>query len=428
MVSFLNIANKLGAFPFAASVDEETNEIRFISDYFSFCIKLFIWLSTGIIPFSFNFLMPLSLLGKVDLDYMKLHTGFSTLDVATFTSLCIVSSMSTIAFIITLHKVKVDVLRILSKLNQLQCSKGFGLKSKAKVISLVKQYIFATVLISLIMWFSGYGVYDAWIPDDKKDPIWEYAYSISYAVVSTGAFFTPLTFTFGCLMYYIVSLLTECFGILAADFKQCCSRKGTKCHQEFIQKQQNELFTMVWNPEESLSNAKQKPTKEALFEKSITCGLEYCKLAHNINQVLSPLIFIHVAYGCLSTTTTFYGKVNIFFYSLSFHRVMFSVAFALMCCIMFKVLFGFYSQSQDLENERQAAAMDMKEYYVQHFKILDQNPGLIKRYELLLEKLTKPNVISPYNFFGVNHSSFMEAMAVAATYLIVLMQFKAAEA
>ena len=55
------------------------------------------------------------------------------------------------------------------------------------------------------------------------------------------------------------------------------------------------------------------------------------------------------------------------------------------------------------------------------------DPSELHTTDFVQMELQKGKVISPYAFFGVNHSGFLGAMSTIITYVIVLMQFKASE-
>lgn len=80
---------------------------------------------------------------------------------------------------------------------------------------------------------------------------------------------------------------------------------------------------------------------------------------------------------------------------------------------------------QMLENERHECKVILEDVLRDRD---DEVQGKMKRdFDLLLSRLSQSNPISPYSFFGVNHSSLLQALATAFTYLIVLMQFKVSE-
>ena len=153
------------------------------------------------------------------------------------------------------------------------------------------------------------------------------------------------------------------------------------------------------------------------------------ELKQELNRIIAPLVFIHFAYCLCSSVSSFYGETVIFFGQSSrlkyftagsFHSHKFSVL---------NLLYLACSVGQDLEDNLDKAKEALENHARFSLGGLPRDESTRLDWQIMASRLTNNNGsgISPFNFFRVNRSCFLQALGTAFTYLIVLMQFKVSE-
>ena len=143
-----------------------------------------------------------------------------------------------------------------------------------------------------------------------------------------------------------------------------------------------------------------------------------------LSETLNPLSMIYSIYCFSIATLTFYGWTSIFFFVINPYRALISTAFGLSGCIILKLVFDFYHQSQLIIDKRFQLKEALTDLY---YRQKQENGERMDKVKPLLKRLDQNCLNAPYNFYDISHSSFVQAIVGAVTYLIVLTQFKVSE-
>ena len=145
-----------------------------------------------------------------------------------------------------------------------------------------------------------------------------------------------------------------------------------------------------------------------------------------LSRVLASLILLHSTL-CLSLTcAAAFNITGLIFSAWSDVRISYTAMSLSLMIQFFLSMFHIYSQGQTLEDK-----IGRIRNYLQHLAEvhgMDFKQSEVFQLQGVLDKTRGDDVkIRPYSCFAVNYSSFLSAIGVIITYLIVLMQFKVSE-
>ena len=174
-------------------------------------------------------------------------------------------------------------------------------------------------------------------------------------------------------------------------------------------------------PEKDSERAKVEEGISDLFFKAD----RLIQTAETANLTLQSLVLYLCSYYLVTTTLFGYACLTVLISGLNAVKLSLAVSNGLFFALY---LFSFYSlcdESQKLIDCEARTAKAIQEAIYKHNKTWSQE--MQEQANFIKEKYANPPLFSPYSLFTLNRSGFLSTIALAFTYLIVLLQFKTAE-
>ena len=172
----------------------------------------------------------------------------------------------------------------------------------------------------------------------------------------------------------------------------------------------------------STSNINAK--KDEFGTKWANTGCSIIELQKRSNKVYGGILFLFSAHYLVAITMYSYGAFLIFFNDLAMNKLAIS-AFYITCSAYYAYnLYILCSSGQTLIDAQEEARETLEEAFYENR--WDWNVQTRDKICLLMTKMGKDKPMTPLGFYSLTKQGFLSTMALVFTYLIVLLQFKAA--
>ncbi len=152
-------------------------------------------------------------------------------------------------------------------------------------------------------------------------------------------------------------------------------------------------------------------------------GLDVCDMAKDLNEKLSMyyiyLFFNFMAAGLMYT----YGSLDIIFTSPETLSMMLSAAFMCYALVWVYFMYIISESGNDLKIAKENVLHALDNHFVE---ASDKDAQMTIYYKDLLAKRLDKMIISPYNYFEIGNNSLLGVFTTLITYLIIILQFRAA--
>ena len=185
----------------------------------------------------------------------------------------------------------------------------------------------------------------------------------------------------------------------------------------------NAMFSIDGSIQEEEEKEEEKETET--LDSSIERGHVLMTLQKEVNDLLAFVILSLSAFCVVGGIASAYGCLSLLFGRLTPYRIAMAVFFLILLLKLLSEYHALCNAGQKLKDEMEETKESFKKARKENAQTLTEETKV--DIENLLDSLSKPDPISPYSYFSVNHACFMAAEVTTLTYLIVLLQFKGAE-
>ncbi len=161
------------------------------------------------------------------------------------------------------------------------------------------------------------------------------------------------------------------------------------------------------------------------FKTHLKFGGDLCILAEEANVTMAPFNLLSYVYFFVGGVMYFYGAFDIVFSTdkIKEQAALLSVTYATFAVAWFYGFAMTANMGDDVYDQRDAVVRTL-DMIVLECQEGDLNDNLVYGLNGLIRQLNNIK-IAPYNYFEVRNSTFIAMMATVATYLIIVLQFRA---
>ncbi len=165
----------------------------------------------------------------------------------------------------------------------------------------------------------------------------------------------------------------------------------------------------------------QKVLKEHIMLGRATCGL-----VKKANDVMSPLIMLFYVYFLFGGILYMYGACDILFSEgkIKFQALIISCVFVIFGLIWFYAIALYSHGGQSLLDRIEEARDSFNNMFLDHYED-DMSITLRNGWKCVTDQLAS-TCLSPYGYFQVRNSGLLAMTTTVLTYLIIVLQFRAA--
>ncbi len=386
--------NYIGGYPFKIDLDHP--DVAILSKWE--IPKVLILILIQFSPYLCTYFMLEKQTGTGDINYFFKSTGIDSLDMNIYNVNSILSAVATLAtFIIFLvmrksnQNLYTEFASVASKLKgpsdlELRSKRQFKRYMKALIVFML-QILTVTVCLSTSQWL----LYAKVFPDAT---IW----------------------------FRVLALVCNALAALTIISPMLSGAACTVCDHVWAYEQVMALWT-----DTVLEIKNKKDLNEEELDKEMTwcCSfvMDLTKLGRQLNKVTSP--FLVVLYGAVAffTITYCYSGFSMFFSQGTAYKVLFSLSNFILALLFFCLLFFSCLQGQELADQRQSTVRALEDLGMEiwHRLSAEQRAGL----HMNIKRMDECGKIVPFYLFEVSNGSLFGILSTLATYLIVLLQFKA---
>ncbi len=188
------------------------------------------------------------------------------------------------------------------------------------------------------------------------------------------------------------------------------------------------LTDMIEQWKQSVENSMSVTDKDfkIKFEKHLLFGRYICNLADEANRVMAPFYLMSYGYFLLGGVMYCYGAFDIVFSieNVKGHTALLSFTFVIFAFVWFYGLGVISSLGDNLYCQRDAAIKALDDV-IMDCKQDRLGESLTNSWSGVTRQLANVK-ISPYNYFELRNSTFLGMVTTIVTYLIIVLQFRAA--
>ncbi len=156
---------------------------------------------------------------------------------------------------------------------------------------------------------------------------------------------------------------------------------------------------------------------------TLNIGLDICKMAQDINTKMASLYLFMFSYFLLGGLVYTYGGLDIVFANPSVLSILLSIAFMCFASVWFSFMCMLSAAGNDLRNAKEYLQDTLETHFLS--SKVPSNKKIVQFQDALMRRLDKL-AITPYNLFEVGNVSVLGVFATLITYLIIVLQFRAA--